>query len=399
MNPVAFILIALVLISLMLAIIFLMAWRNFGRQKHALTWAATFMAGSLQWTVNLFSRDLFADRRWYWIVANALALLVLSQALAGYRQRAGLRTRGAMLAAGAVSALALIVWFTFVQPHVGIQQAVILFYAPIMLVASAWVLLRQSRHVLAAEKGAAAVMVLFSLSQMAAGIAALMQGAERDAYWESVYLMINFVTLPSAYTGLGLFAVFILATDLSEQMKQLARVDQLTQLLNRRGFAELAALALSRIRGSGAPMAVVLGDIDHFKAINDRFGHHAGDQVLRGFASLLKAMLGKDDLAARIGGEEFVMVFPGRTAEHAVMKVEQLREQFKTQELKMGEQTITPTASFGIAELNAGDASIYDVIKRADEAMYQAKHEGRNRLVLADSELSIPDAMNHGSSE
>ncbi|MCB1609179.1 MAG: GGDEF domain-containing protein [Xanthomonadales bacterium] len=384
MNPIIFILIALVLICAMLCIIFVIAWRSFGRQQYALTWATLFGAGTIQWLMNIFSRDLFDDRRYFWLLADLLGLVVMTLGLAGYRQRAGLPTRTGLLVAIAGVAWGLIFCFLFLYPHHGLRQAVVPFYAPIALGWAALILLRKREPVLPAEWGAATVMILFSLSQILAGSAALMQGAESEDYWRGVYLAINFSALPAAYAGTGLFAVFILASDLSEQMKQLARTDQLTQLLNRRGFAEAAAYALGKARRLSQPLSVVLVDIDHFKRINDQYGHAAGDQVLTAFATHLGTQKRQQDLLARIGGEEFVLVLDGIEAAQAGETAEGLRQGLRQLELQVDGQALTLTASFGVAALLGSDSDLYDTIKRADSALYQAKQAGRDRSVVAE---------------
>ena len=162
-------------------------------------------------------------------------------------------------------------------------------------------------------------------------------------------------------------------------MQALAERDPLTQLYNRRGLEKLFAKMLEHQRTSNneASIGVILFDIDHFKAINDKYGHNVGDKVLYQVAQRCQAILRKDDLFARWGGEEFLAVIRGVEKDSLAAIAETLR-------LKLAEECISPvgkvTASFGITGLCKQD-SMQALIHRVDSAMYTAKRQGRNRVV------------------
>lgn len=154
-----------------------------------------------------------------------------------------------------------------------------------------------------------------------------------------------------------------------------ARSDALTGLLNRRGLDEALHAALAR---QGAPLSVLVFDLDHFKRVNDRFGHLTGDAVLREVAALLRANLRGGDLLGRWGGEEFVVLLPGVPACTAHAIAERLRTRLLAQVSVRGEPI---TASVGVSSATGEDSAL-SLLARADAALYAAKRAGRNRTVL-----------------
>ncbi|KRF08597.1 diguanylate cyclase [Arthrobacter sp. Soil782] len=155
--------------------------------------------------------------------------------------------------------------------------------------------------------------------------------------------------------------------------------DGLTGLLNRSGFTDLALNELNRIRSNGTPGALVLADLDHFKAVNDTHGHAAGDGVLQAFADICVATVRSTDLVGRHGGEEFVILLPGADSNRAEAIVNQLSTRFARATFDGGFEP--PTVSYGIAAINAESTDLAEVIATADAALYEAKSLGRNRAV------------------
>jgi diguanylate cyclase (GGDEF)-like protein/putative nucleotidyltransferase with HDIG domain len=158
-----------------------------------------------------------------------------------------------------------------------------------------------------------------------------------------------------------------------------ARTDPLTKLANRRGFRELLDLELERARRSGAPMTVLVGDVDHFKEVNDRSGHHVGDAALQRVAAVLQSGARQIDAAARVGGEEFALILPDTDAKGAFTLAERLRCSIRDE---FAQETVPITISFGIAGHPAHGETAASLLRAADEALYCAKESGRNRTVL-----------------
>lgn len=162
------------------------------------------------------------------------------------------------------------------------------------------------------------------------------------------------------------------------QLEDLASTDELTGLYNRRHFITKAEAELKRLR-PGHQSGLALIDLDHFKRINDLYGHATGDRVLQTFASVARSCLRDDDVLARYGGEEFVLLLPGTDAERFHACCERLREAFAdAQPLDVELQAGQLSLSVGLTLLSAGD-SLDESLQRADDALYRAKHNGRNR--------------------
>jgi diguanylate cyclase (GGDEF)-like protein len=153
----------------------------------------------------------------------------------------------------------------------------------------------------------------------------------------------------------------------------------LTGVLNRQGFDYAAAALIDRVRPR--TLSIAIADIDRFKAVNDRYGHAAGDATLTAFAAHLARVLERGESVARIGGEEFALLLPGVDAAQALARIEPVRRDLAM--LKVESQPgIAVTASFGIAEREPGEA-LEALLERADQALYQSKREGRDRTTVA----------------
>lgn len=165
------------------------------------------------------------------------------------------------------------------------------------------------------------------------------------------------------------------------QIKELAEKDYLTKLYNRRYIfsAGPKLMAAQTRRGQGVVVAML--DVDHFKSINDAFGHDAGDAVLRQMAALLSARFRASDIVARFGGEEFCVLATDMNAADAGGVFEELRQSFETSPVHFDGQSISYTVSIGLCTSHLD--SLDDMIKAADEAMYVSKHDGRNRVTVA----------------
>lgn len=164
-----------------------------------------------------------------------------------------------------------------------------------------------------------------------------------------------------------------------EEIRVLSQTDPLTGVANRRKFDEAIAAEYARARRYGGGFALILADIDHFKSVNDEFGHDVGDAAIRNFARIIREQIRETDLVARLGGEEFIVLMPETASEQALACAERIRKQFGGESIPPITRTVT--ASFGIAMLRADD-TVISVFKHADEALYEAKRAGRNRVAV-----------------
>jgi diguanylate cyclase (GGDEF)-like protein len=168
-----------------------------------------------------------------------------------------------------------------------------------------------------------------------------------------------------------------------QRAEHLARIDVLSGLHNRRSFYARGAQALEEAAASRAPLALLVVDIDHFKSINDRYGHAAGDAAIRDIAARLQREVREEETGGRLGGEEFALLLPRVALADALAAAERLVRESAASSFDFEGHTIAYTISVGAAQLRPGE-SLDAFAARADQALYRAKREGRNRVVAAD---------------
>lgn len=166
----------------------------------------------------------------------------------------------------------------------------------------------------------------------------------------------------------------------AETMSRLAIVDPLTQMLNRRGIVIALLEAMAYAERYEHPMAVALVDIDHFKLVNDRFGHDAGDRVLKGLAAIFQDSIRQSDRVGRYGGEEFLLVFPETTLEASRPIVDRIRARVHEHRFEIPSGLISVTVSIGVTQFEPSEEHAH-LFSRVDQAMYEAKEAGRNLVV------------------
>ncbi|MHB8765437.1 MAG: diguanylate cyclase [Deferrisomatales bacterium] len=171
----------------------------------------------------------------------------------------------------------------------------------------------------------------------------------------------------------------------NEQLRELSMTDPLTGLFNRRYFMKSLATEFDRTERYGAPLSFVMVDIDHFKRLNDTFGHQAGDDVLRAMGALMRQEIRTTDIPARYGGEEFCVLLPQTPSDGAREFAQRVRLSVESAVFQAQGHELRITASLGVASCPSGAvASGEDLIRLADEALYEAKGAGRNRVVARD---------------
>jgi len=170
---------------------------------------------------------------------------------------------------------------------------------------------------------------------------------------------------------------------------EVARTDALTGVANRRSYDTQIGLMLETAKHRRSPLSLVIFDLDFFKRVNDQFGHPEGDLLLQAFAGVLKVSARDDDLVARVGGEEFVLVLPGAGPADALMVASRVQE-------KMRQAGLRTTASGGIACFPDDGLTPADLYRVADQALYAAKHAGRNRVLLSTAGLELHESSGGG---
>ncbi len=225
-----------------------------------------------------------------------------------------------------------------------------------------------------------------------AGILPAPLGSAPARAWSVIVYNLN------ATTQAMLVSAFMIALSrerVALQNYQLATRDPLTGAFNRRAFDEQSAQLVQAAYDAGTPLTLLLFDLDHFKSVNDRFGHDVGDQVIRHAVQAARHVLRQQDKVFRMGGEEFVCLLPGVSADQALLMAERLRRTFQAGAEVVAGQPVRATLSIGIAAAEPARWQPRHLLAHADTALYEAKRAGRNRTVMASGrrvELPISEA-------
>ena len=248
----------------------------------------------------------------------------------------------------------------------------------------AWIALRWSRPGMAG-KALAVMLSLSALHYLAKPFAATLSGGagrSSESYLGTDYAMISQTSGTVLGVAVALLLLAILIRDVMADFTRQSMTDKLSGLLNRRGFEAYLDECMRNAAETGLPVSLVIGDLDRFKAVNDTYGHAAGDRVIVAFSRLLKDCITDPRSAARIGGEEFAILLAGSDLRTARLFAENVRSAFALQEIEQMSPQTRYTASFGIAQLTPGEAA-FEFQERADAALYAAKRKGRDRVEVA----------------
>jgi diguanylate cyclase (GGDEF)-like protein len=377
-----------VAVSTTLFLVMLVAWRTqrtypgFGR------WTASKLPNALGWLL-VSLRGLIPD--WASVLVGNISLLMSPVLLfEGIRQFRGKHPRDwvhygllALLAGG-------FIYFTWVQPSVNARlmiitacTLVVILRCALELFTSATDGLRQSYWFTGSMFGLYGLILILRVLT-AASLPQLSNPFQADV-WQSVLFMATIV-LPIAWT-FGFFmmtnARLTLELHHSEaELRDLAMTDYLTGAYNRRSFDDLGRRECARARRNSSPLALLIIDIDHFKAFNDTYGHLAGDELLSALVAACRLHLRQVDLLARWGGEEFAVLLPDTGREGCLSVAEKLRQAVAQLTVPGGGEQAHVTISLGGALWAPEDQELTELLRRADMALYQAKRRGRDCVVI-----------------
>jgi diguanylate cyclase (GGDEF)-like protein len=242
-----------------------------------------------------------------------------------------------------------------------------------------------------------AIFMLFahgSLFLLRTPLSQLLPWSPTSQVFDSVWLtVLSFEAL--LFTIAIAFILLAMAKERTElRHKTAALVDPLTSIANRRAFLEEAAALGKRLESEPRPVAVLLADLDHFKSINDRFGHPVGDRVLQVFAEAASAKLGPCDLIGRLGGEEFAIVLYDAGRDKGLAIAERIRLSFQEAASEVDGRPVGGTVSMGMVIAEDGMQDVPALLAQSDEALYCAKERGRNRIEVASLQLVLDRAQN-----
>lgn len=284
--------------------------------------------------------------------------------------------------------LLLMLWgfyhFTFISPNVNARIELISLLLSLLAFSCVWSLRNRGEETLSLARaltglvfaGFGGFMLLrtfWTLSE--SSIPDFMQAGALHAFAFLVYLLM--------ISGKSFGFIWMQNQLITNALSALARTDGLTGVLNRRTLLEGLQQELDRTERYTHALTLVMLDIDHFKSINDRYGHVAGDHALVELAKHLRRSLRKQDLIGRFGGEEFVLVLPDTDSDKAFEVIERVRSELERLQIGPQNHPFSITASFGIAEFGRHGNSADQLLQQADSAMYTAKAQGRNRTLLA----------------
>ncbi|MBV7540545.1 GGDEF domain-containing protein [Acidovorax sp. sic0104] len=354
-------------------------------------WVLSFL-GATVFSTTLLARSLMPELLSVMLAQGSIAVASYT-CLMGSRAYMGRSPlRHGVAAVGLVALLVLSAYFTVVQPHPGVRFALSGGFSGPCFLLTAYTLARGGfrhapvRYIVGLAIGAHGLFVLvrpalFKLSSPLAGF----QWSEALIALLSQFVVLE-ATLAVVLIGFG---VLMLTHEFTtRELRHLAEVDPLTSVFNRRAFLTLLDKAISNAQRTQTALPVLVMDLDHFKRINDTWGHHCGDDVLRHFVELAGRCLRKEDVMGRLGGEEFAIFLPNADGPGAKAVAERLRAMVESQPMEgpwrqahEDGDGLRLTVSIGVAlfaEPDTGEA----VLQRADEAMYLAKQRGRNRVEM-----------------
>ncbi len=363
-------------------------------------WVLSFLCGSV-FSVSLLARSWLPEVVGV-VVSQGFAALAAYLCLLAGRKYMGRRPISHLYAVVGIGTLvALSVVFTVVHPHLGMRFVLAGLGTGICYLLTARTLAEggmhrvPARYLLTGVLGVHGVFVLlrpalFTLGSVGSGVHDGLAGGVPGA--GPMVLVSQFVVLEAivAVVLLGFGALVLTNEFITTELKHLAEVDPLTSVFNRRAFFTLLDKAVSSAQRTHTPLPVLVVDLDHFKSINDTWGHRAGDDVLRHFVSLALSCLRKEDVMGRLGGEEFAIFLPNAGADGAQAVAERVRALVASTPTTAGTRPIPLTVSIGIALCDQG-VSASAALQRADEAMYLAKQRGRNRVEVSDA--AVPGAV------
>jgi len=373
----------------------------------------------LTWRVN---RSIVALR--HWAVANllmavgfllialrgpqpsTLELLASNAAIAGgslwiwlgvrsfFSQPAPVETAGVLFG---VKMAALLIFIEIV-PDTAARVAIATLFLAVVSVLCAIDLLRAANWTSAVPAGGLGYILLGHAGfNVARAILTLHGGHLPHLLSPSTVQTLGFAESLLIILALGVGFIIMTTERLQAELRRAATYDALTGVFNRRAFLDVAEREFARFQRRGAPFSLLLLDIDHFKRINDTFGHQAGDEMLRSFSALALGALRQGDLFGRYGGEEFCALLPDTPCEGARIVAERLRESLSELVIEHEGNLIATTVSIGVAESRPGAESFDAIVSEADMALYHAKAGGRDRVEVYEEDACLrKDALAAG---
>lgn len=375
-------LVTLICTASIICLMMTLAWRYFGRAQHALLWALSAGVAVIQWVAGALMYA-FAPHWPQGFIFTGITVVIGSNLMAmGARSRAGkpLCTRWFItLGAAAIIAIAASL---YPEPNVALRGVIANVYAAAIIAFGGLAIPYKGRESSTPERLVCAVFMLFALYQLAVGWLSMSIGSDGLGEGAAAYQTAVIIGLPASYAALGISAVFLFAADFAQRSQALILRDVMTGTFNRRGLEHAAISVIAASRRAQRELCVVLCDIDDFKAINDRFGHAAGDRALVAFSDIIQSALREEDVFGRLDGDEFCIIVLEQEIDDAVRLANRIRSEVDGWMGYVG-RNHTATVSFGITCFShRNDLSLGHLLKRANIAMAEAKALGGGAICV-----------------
>lgn len=285
-----------------------------------------------------------------------------------------------------LAAVVMVAWFGMAAQYAPMRVVFVSTVLALLCAACAWNIFFYARHDLASGSS-----VLLALPLVLGAVVFAVRAARALTSPDTVVAELganSAINIGSSVVFLVTALVFhlslvaLMGARLTAELRRLSRVDALTELFNRRAIEEMLQDEARRALRSNRPFSVLMIDADHFKGINDRFGHAAGDEALRHLARVVRAQMRDIDRVGRFGGEEFVVLLPGTASSEALHAAERVRDALVRRSLTWQGEVVTLTVSVGVAAWRGPHDEVGALLKRADAALYRAKALGRDRFEL-----------------
>ncbi|MHB8909949.1 MAG: GGDEF domain-containing protein [Syntrophales bacterium] len=349
---------------------------------------ASSAAGFLLFALRGIVPDIFTI-----VLANVLVLSTAALYLEGTRRFRGVAARRALSIVLVVFLAASLSYYTYWDSDIGVRIIILSLLVALFYGLGARELLGDAPPNLRfSYRFTGSLFALYSLFMFSRAFFAAFAHGPNDLYIPNLMQTLAFLLpllLGIAWTfGFVMLNIERLEADLKRaqvELQRLATTDFLTGISNNRSFFAAAEREIQRARRYGHPLGVLMFDIDHFKRVNDTYGHAAGDQVLVAIAAACRNFLRDIDVFGRLGGEEFAVLLPETDLAGGRATAERLRSAIAEIGIEAGVTTLHVTISVGVSVLSPEDDRIEQVLKRADDAMYEAKRDGRNRTMTAAS--------------
>lgn len=374
-------------VTILLGLFLIMLWVQ-DRSVRALGWwALGYMIGGF--AVMLWLLQPAVIGAWSQDLASALLLLCCGMVWCGARTFHGRAASGLGIAGGAVC------WLVVTRiPDIALSGEARMIVSSLIITAyvtlTAIELKRERRLERASRRHAAVLAALHGAVFMSPVLAHYFYPQAARSLGAGFFALFALLTL--LYVVGTAFIVVVMAKEQALALHRTAALtDPLTGLFNRRGFFEHAQKLFDARMRKGQPVSVLMFDLDHFKSINDRFGHEVGDEALRAFAATVGATMRSEDIVGRLGGEEFAAILPNALTP-SVAIAERVRLAFQAAGIEVAGHALNATVSVGAVDTLTRADNITQLLARADAALYRAKSAGRNRVVSDNGSGAVPDA-------